>query len=73
MQSQLENIYLLKSVELRAMRDVTLLQQKGKGRATYYIADSGFNLPLISLSTPVISLSAPAKTLVHQLVPEVVH
>ncbi|MRX46407.1 ATP-binding protein [Pedobacter puniceum] len=60
---QLNGCDILKaSTELRAMRDVALLQQKGKGRATYYIIDSGFNAPLTSLSTPVSVLSASVNT-----------
>lgn len=45
------------------MRDVAFLQLKGKGRATYYIVDTGFNAPLVSLSTLVDELSAPANKL----------
>jgi ATP-dependent DNA helicase RecG len=42
---QLNGCDILKaSVELRAMRDSGLLEQKGKGRATYYIPDYNFSL-----------------------------
>lgn len=51
------------STELRSMRDLSILQQKGKGRATYYIADSGFSAPLTALSTPVTTLTAPVEEL----------
>ena len=47
------------SSELRNMRDLTLLEQKGKGRATYYIPDLAFRNPVPGLSAPVSGLSAP--------------
>ncbi|MDE3248182.1 MAG: putative DNA binding domain-containing protein [Bacteroidota bacterium] len=55
------------SGELRNMRDFELLQQKGKGRATYYIPDLAFNNPDLSapapgVSAPVAGVSAPPMT-----------
>lgn len=47
------------SGELRNMRDLGLLAQKGKGRATYYVPDLDFNHPELGLSAPVTELSAP--------------
>lgn len=62
------------SGELRSMRDRAILQQKGKGRATYYVPDSAFSNPEIgfldgvpgvpdSLSAPVQAVSAPVQDL----------
>lgn len=51
------------SGELRNMRDLGLLAQKGKGRATYYVPDLGFNHPELGLSAPVPDLSAPVPDL----------
>lgn len=51
------------SGELRNMRDLALLEQKGKGRATYYIPDLAFNNPVPDLSAPVSELSAPVSGL----------
>ena len=64
------------SGELRNMRDMELLAQKGKGRATYYVHDlafknPGLNAPVPSLSAPVPGLSAPVdEKLINQLPPE---
>jgi ATP-dependent DNA helicase RecG len=41
------------SSELRNMRDLALLEQKGKGRATYYIPDLAFRNPVPDFSAPV--------------------
>lgn len=45
------------SGELRNMRDLGLLLQKGKSRATYYVPDLAFNTPELGLSDNLGSLS----------------
>jgi ATP-dependent DNA helicase RecG len=47
------------SSELRSMRDMGILAQKGKGRATYYVPDTGFTRIPASLSAPPSDLSTP--------------
>lgn len=68
------------SSELRQMRDLAILQQKGKGKATYYIASKEFNTPVANFvvppllnstltnspSAPVNSPSAPVSAPVHE-------
>jgi ATP-dependent DNA helicase RecG len=42
------------SGELRNMRDLNILDQKGKGRATYYVPDLGFNNPELGPGLPLL-------------------
>ena len=42
------------SYELRNMRDFNILSQKGKGRATYYVPDFGFNNPKFGPGSPLL-------------------
>jgi ATP-dependent DNA helicase RecG len=53
------------SGELRNMRDFGILNQKGKGRATYYVPDLGFNNPEIGpgLQPQFSALSGNLETL----------
>ena len=55
------------SIDLRNLRDLRILNQKGKGRATYYVPDLCFNNPelgpLALLNAPVPALSAPVPDL----------
>ena len=51
------------SGDLRQMRQVGLIKQKGKGRATYYVPDKLFVEASKKLSTPADGLSAPPKAL----------
>jgi hypothetical protein len=54
--------------ELLNIRDLGLLAQKGKGRATYYVPDLDFNHPELGLNAPVPELSAPVdEALLNQL------
>jgi ATP-dependent DNA helicase RecG len=64
---QLNGCDILKaSSELRIMRDTALLEQKGRGRATYYIPGDQFfavTAPPPSLTAPPPSLTAPPPSL----------
>ena len=59
---QLNGCDILKaSGELRQVRDLGILSQKGKGRATYYIPDDAFQNP--NLKAPVTTVKAPPPSL----------
>lgn len=72
---QINGVDLMKaSVELRALRDADIIEQKGKGRYTYYIPNNSCNSWLIyaadlagnqiaALSAPVDNLSTPVDDL----------
>ena len=47
------------SNDLRLLKAYNLLNSKGKGKATYYVAGNGLSAPPQELSTPVPELSAP--------------
>lgn len=47
------------SNDLRLLKSYNLLNSKGKGKATYYVAGNGLSAPPQELSTPVPELSAP--------------
>ena len=51
--------------ELRALRGHNLMEQKGKGRATYYIPSPQLSAPPADLSAPVSTLSTPPPTLIE--------
>jgi ATP-dependent DNA helicase RecG len=48
------------SNDLRLLKSHNLLNSKGKGRATYYVAGNGLSAPANEISTPPQELSAPA-------------
>ncbi|MEX1213385.1 MAG: ATP-binding protein [Balneolaceae bacterium] len=61
---QLNDLDVLRSSnDLRNLRDINLIQQKGKGRSTYYVPGTkllkGSSVPLPDLSAPVTVHSAP--------------
>lgn len=72
---QLNTVDILKaSQDLRDLRRKEILSQKGKGKATYYVAGTNYLSPntdaLVSLSTPVDPLNTPVDPLntpVHDL------
>ena len=51
------------SNDLRLLKAYNLLNSKGKGKATYYVAGNGLNAPPQELSTPVPELSTPVPEL----------
>ena len=55
---------LIASAHLRRLRDLNLLEQKGRGNATYYVPTTNLLAPGISTQTPGISAQAPGITVV---------
>lgn len=61
---QMSNLDTIKSsAELRQLKTFDLLQSKGKGKATYYIAGKRLSTPPDALSTPPNALSTPVDDL----------
>ena len=51
------------SNDLRLLKTYNLLNSKGKGKATYYVAGDGLSAPLQDLSAPATEISAPPQDL----------
>lgn len=51
------------SNDLRLLKTYNLLNSKGKGKATYYVAGNGLSAPPQDLSTPVLEISTPPQKL----------
>ena len=51
------------SNDLRLLKTYNLLNSKGKGKATYYVAGKDLSTPPLGISTPPLSLSTPPLSL----------
>ena len=52
------------SNDLRLLKAYNLLNSKGKGKATYYVAGNDLSAPAQDLSTPVVEISTPPQGLI---------